>query len=178
MTSTLLSTESRVVIISDTHGYVHPQIRQLINQSDLVIHAGDIGDAGVLDSLYPDSGQIIAVRGNNDLPYLWPASQANRLTDIPVVNRVTVPGGIISVEHGDRFGYSPDHQALRSDHQESRMIVYGHTHRLVVDDDMEPWVVNPGAAGNSRNHGGASCLCLHASESSWTIEPFKFADQA
>ena len=32
-----------VVIISDTHGYLHPGIRDLINQSDLVVHAGDHG---------------------------------------------------------------------------------------------------------------------------------------
>lgn len=176
MTDLESSQTARVVIISDTHGYLHPEIRQLINRSDLVVHAGDIGDAAVLDGLFPDSGEVIAVRGNNDLPFLWPANQANRLHDIPLRNRVQVPGGIISVEHGDQYGYAPDHRAMRSDHIGARMIVYGHTHRMIIDDDESPWVVNPGAAGNSRTYGGASCLRLTASESHWNIESFKFPD--
>ena len=164
----------QVVIISDTHGHLHPEIRGLINQSDLVVHAGDIGDASVLDGLFPSSGEVVAVRGNNDLPFLWPASQANRLNDIPLHNEVSIPGGVISVEHGDRFGYAPDHQTLRVDHANSRLVVYGHTHRLVVDDAQEPWVVNPGAAGNSRTYGGSSCLTLQASEQQWEIQSHKF----
>ena len=170
------SASVNVVIISDTHGHLHPEIRNLVNQSDIVVHAGDIGDARVLDGLFPESGEVIAVRGNNDLPFLWPANQANRLTAIPLRNQVEVPGGIISIEHGDRFGYSPDHDKLRADHADSRMIVYGHTHRLVVDDEQNPWVVNPGAAGNSRTYGGSSCLFLIASESSWDVKAYKFPD--
>ena len=165
-----------VVIISDTHGFLHPEIRKLINQSDFVVHAGDIGDAAVIDSLFPNSGEVVAVRGNNDLPFLWPASQGNRLTEIPLTNQVSIPGGIISVEHGDRFGYAPDHQALRADHSEAKMVVYGHTHHLVIDDEEEPWVVNPGAAGNSRTYGGSSCLLLQASESDWSLKSLKFPD--
>ena len=167
---------TRIVIISDTHGYLHPEIHKLVNNSDLVVHAGDIGDARVIDSLFPDSGEVVAVRGNNDLPFLWPSNQSNRLSEIPLVNRVEVPGGVISVEHGDRFGYSPDHQALRSDHPDARLIVYGHTHHMVIDEEQEPWVVNPGAAGNSRTYGGSSCLVLQASESRWKLESFKFTD--
>ena len=79
MTSTVLDAVTRVVIISDTHGYLHPEIHQLINQSDLVIHAGDIGDARVIDSLFPASGEVVAVRGNNDLSFLWPATNRSQL---------------------------------------------------------------------------------------------------
>ena len=166
----------RVAIISDTHGYLHPEIRKLINQSDVVVHAGDIGDAAVLDGIFPNSGDIVAVRGNNDLPFLWPANQANRLGEIPLRNQITVPGGIISVEHGDRFGYSPNHAALRKDHADSRMLVYGHTHHMIIDDDQEPWVINPGAAGNSRTNGGPSCISLLASTDHWELQTFKFPD--
>ena len=166
----------QVIIISDTHGYLHPEIRKLVNQSDLVVHAGDIGDAAVIDSLFPASGDVIAVRGNNDLPFLWPANQANRLSDTPLKNQVQVPGGIISVEHGDKYGYSPNHRAMRSEHSGARLVVYGHTHRLVIDDDETPWVVNPGAAGNSRTYGGSSCLSLKATDTTWELQAHKFPD--
>jgi hypothetical protein len=58
------------------------------------------------------------------------------------------------------------------------MIVYGHTHKRITDQSAEPWVVNPGAAGNVRTKGGPSCLILHASENSWELETIVFADEA
>ena len=48
----------------------------------------------------------------------------------------------------------PDHTDLRWDHADARLIVYGHTHIRVVDQKEVPWVVNPGASGKVRNHGG------------------------
>ena len=48
----------------------------------------------------------------------------------------------------------PDLQALRAAHPQARGIVYGHTHRLLIDRSEEPWVLNPGAAGRIRNGSG------------------------
>ena len=45
-----------------------------------------------------------------------------------------------------------------------------------MDQEAEPWVVNPGASGKVRTHGGPSCLVLHASEDIWEIEAVLFED--
>lgn len=164
-----------VVIISDTHSHLDQRIADLIRQADIAVHAGDIGDSSVLDAMQPRSGRVIAVTGNNDHPVLWPPQQGERLEAIPEIAEIELPGGLLAVEHGDRHdSNAPDHQRLRDAHPRARVVVYGHTHRMLVDDSHEPWVVNPGAAGKTRTRGGASCLLLQASSYGWEIEQRRF----
>jgi putative phosphoesterase len=166
-----------VAIVSDTHGFLNSQIADVIRDADIAIHAGDIGDAKVLEAMQPRSGRVVAVAGNNDHPVLWPSTQLQQLELIPQKANIDLPGGNIAVEHGDRYNaHSPDHQSLRDAHPDSRLIVYGHTHKMIVDDESDPWVVNPGAAGNTRTKGGPSCLLLEASKDSWTIREFRFSE--
>lgn len=166
-----------VAIISDTHGDLDPRIKDLIKQSDIAVHAGDIGDASVLDAMQPKSGKVYAVQGNNDHPVLWPSSQSGTLKTIPEIAEVDLPGGRLSIEHGDRHNpVAPDHQALRNAFPESRLIVYGHTHKMIIDKETLPWVANPGAAGNTRTRGGPSCLILKITDGDWQLESIRFED--
>ena len=88
---------------------------------------------------------------------------------------MSLPGGSMVVEHGHAHGWSePDISKLRAAHPRARAFVYGHTHRLLMDREAEPWVLNPGAAGRIRNRGGPSCLVLHASMDAWRVQKFKF----
>ncbi len=170
-------TITTVAIVSDTHGQLDPRIAEIIKQSEIAIHAGDIGDASILEAMKPGSGQVFAVSGNNDHPVLWPASQSASLLAIPEIVDLELPGGRVSIEHGDRHDtIKPDHQSLRDAHPDSRLIIYGHTHKMVVDKQTIPWVANPGAAGNIRTRGGPSCLLLTASETDWEIESIRFED--
>ncbi len=52
-------------VISDTHGYLNPRVPELLRGVDHILHAGDIGDAGVIDEL-TSVAPVTAVRGNND----------------------------------------------------------------------------------------------------------------
>jgi len=88
---------------------------------------------------------------------------------------VELPGGILAVEHGHRHGFkAPDHQRLRAAHADARAVVYGHTHKQVVEQGSDPWILNPGAAGRERTNGGPACLILHAGEQAWRIETHRF----
>ena len=40
-----------VGVVSDTHGLIRPEALQLLRGSDVIIHCGDVGAPGVLDSL-------------------------------------------------------------------------------------------------------------------------------
>ena len=168
-----------VAIISDTHTVLDPRIAEVISRADIAIHAGDIGDAGVLTAMHPKTGRVIAVTGNNDHPLFWPADQCEVIESMPEIARFELPGGSVAIEHGHRHdSNSPCHQSLRKAHPDAKLVVYGHTHHQVIDDVSTPWVVNPGAAGVTRTHGGPSYLLLTASEQDWKIESFQFDDCA
>jgi putative phosphoesterase len=166
-----------VGILSDSHGYLDPRVAEAVNGCDYIIHAGDIFNAGVLDQLSPKK-QLVAVTGNNDIPAVWHPEEHDRVKQLPCKAELELPGGLIIIEHGHRLGNRPDHEQLRWDHAEARMIVYGHTHHRVVDKNEQPWVVNPGASGRVRTHGGPSCLVLHASDQDWRLETYQFPEDS
>lgn len=165
-----------VGILSDSHGFLDPRIAEVVNKCDYIIHAGDIFNAHVLEQLKPKN-ELIAVAGNNDYPAFWDETEADIVKALPKESELELPGGTIIIEHGHRLGNHPEHDEFRKDHTDARLVVYGHTHHRIVDQDTRPWVVNPGASGKVRNHGGPSCLVLHASEDEWKIDTVIFTEE-
>src|SRR5690606_5625861 len=55
----------RIGLISDTHGLLRPQAKSFLEGCDHIIHAGDIGNASILEELAAIA-PLSAVRGNND----------------------------------------------------------------------------------------------------------------
>lgn len=164
-----------ISVVADSHGPIDPRVLEVISESDVAIHAGDIMGASVLESMRPRSGMVIAVRGNNDSQTTWPSSQSERLKQIPDVATINCPGGVIVAEHGhsiDRI--EQNHYPLAYKYSQARAVVYGHTHVQRLDQDSLPWLVNPGAAGITRNNGGASCYLLRIEAQQWTMESYKF----
>ena len=172
-----ISETVKVGILSDTHGYLDQRIAEVIRDCDYAIHAGDIMGAHILEQLRPRH-DVIAVAGNNDLPGIWDRDQAEIVAALPKATELELPGGTVKIEHGHRLGGFPDHDQLRWDHAEVKLVVYGHTHKRIIDQAAEPWIVNPGAAGRERTKGGPSCLILHASEAEWTFETVLYEDLA
>jgi putative phosphoesterase len=56
---------SRIGVISDTHGVIHPAIADVFANVDHIIHAGDIGGEHVLNALNA-LAPVTSVDGNND----------------------------------------------------------------------------------------------------------------
>jgi hypothetical protein len=162
-----------VGILSDSHGFLDPRIAETVNQCDHIVHAGDIFNASVLQQLKPKKA-LIAVAGNNDYAGVWDDDEADVVNALPAYAELELPGGLLVIEHGHRLGNRPDHQQLRADHTSARLIVYGHTHHRALDQDIFPWVVNPGASGKVRTHGGPSCMVLHTSPDNWKIDTVVF----
>lgn len=169
----------KIGIVSDTHEELDDNIRAVISDCDIAIHAGDIGTSSVLEALQPKTGHVIAVAGNNDKPYLWDFKDWQLVKNLPHVQVLSVPGGKIAIEHGhEQDMHMPGHQDLRSAHPEARLVIYGHTHIQVLDkDEPSQYVLNPGAAGYTRNKGGPSCVVLTINDNDWDYEVFKFLDE-
>ena len=160
-----------VGILSDTHGSIERTLLRALECCDVVVHAGDILDPDILRQITPQSGHVLAVRGNNDTVDQWPAGTRHLLDALPETAHLFLPGGLLVIEHGHRtLPAHQRHQKLRLKHPTARAVVYGHTHRQLIDQEEPIWVLNPGAAGHVRTYGGAGCLILHASAEAWRIQ--------
>ena len=124
-------------LISDTHGLVRPGVFTALAGVELILHAGDVG-RGVLDELRAIA-PVLAVQGNTDPP---------GDPELPVSVDREFDGIRVHVSHGHELG-SPRPAALL-DRYDADVIVYGHTHRQLVQQAGKRWVVNPGAAGQRR----------------------------
>jgi len=170
-----LSDQACVVVglISDTHGFIDPTLLPVLAGTDVIIHAGDILDPKVLTEPAPRTGHVLAVRGNNDTVAQWPIGTEHLLFNLPLQCSLKLPGGLLITEHGHKVTPARErHPKLRRRHPEARAIVYGHTHRRIIDKTQLPWVLNPGAAGRIRAIGGPGCLLLTAQANGWSIETF------
>jgi uncharacterized protein len=130
----------RVGLISDTHGRLRPQVFSVFAGVDAILHAGDIGGLDILTELRTIA-PVYAVHGNTDGFDIRGVAPENVAVDLG--------GRRIVVAHGHLLG-SPTPANLRSAFPECDVIVYGHTHRPLIDDTRLPLVVNPGAAGAAR----------------------------
>ncbi|HKE49535.1 MAG TPA: metallophosphoesterase family protein [Rhodanobacteraceae bacterium] len=161
--------------MADTHGVLDERIAALARTCDVAVHAGDVGNASVMEALRAGGARVFVVRGNNDVASKWPRGERRELDALDDVAEVALPGGTLIATHGDRYTPSTRHARLRAAFPNARAVLYGHSHRLVVDDAATPWILNPGAAGRARTYGGPSCLVLHASKRGWRIEAHRFA---
>ena len=174
-----MSKSLRVVILSDTHGELDHRIAREAVDSDVIVHAGDIGRREVLDALKPGNGKLIAVRGNNDVRDKWQEADWGLLESLPWEARVALPGGDLVVVHGHRYGYpGRHHESMRHDYPDARLVVYGHSHLACSDQSAVPWILNPGAAGRVRTFGGPAFCILNASTDGWHIDARQFPDAA
>lgn len=131
----------RLGIISDTHGLLRPEVFEVFERVDHILHGGDVGGTQILAELEA-LAPVTAVYGNTDTGELR--------ARLPQVARVTLEDFDIVVTHGDQFG-SPTPDQLVQAFPEAHILVYGHTHRPLLElVDETVTVMNPGGAGPRR----------------------------
>jgi putative phosphoesterase len=128
-----------VGLVSDTHGLVRPGIAGIFAGVRMILHAGDVGGRAVLEALSAIA-PVEAVYGNVDDPH-DPSLRRERV--------VTIGGVTIHVSHGHELGSPTPDLVLARYHAD--VVVFGHTHRAVVERDAaRRLAINPGAAGPRR----------------------------
>ena len=133
----------RLGVISDTHGLLRPEVFEVFKQVDHILHAGDVGEPQILIELEAIA-PVTAVYGNVDPPELRSV--------LPQVAQLELDGFDIVVTHGDQFG-SPNPAKLHDAFPKAEIIVYGHTHKPLLElVDRTVTVMNPGGAGHPRFH--------------------------
>ncbi len=114
---------------------LRPEALEFLRGSDFIVHAGDIGDAEVLEKLRTVA-PVTAVRGNNDRDG-WARAIAE--TEVLRVDEVS-----IHVLHDlAQLDLDPAAAGLR-------VVVSGHSHRPRIEERGGVLYVNPGSCGPRR----------------------------
>lgn len=125
-------------LISDTHGLLRSEVFEALAGVDLILHAGDVGGHSILVELAAIA-PVRAVYGNTDTP--GDPSLARSVN-------LDVEGVSIHVSHGHELG-TPTPEKLLSRYS-ADVLVFGHTHKPLIERSGTRLVVNPGAAGPKR----------------------------
>jgi len=139
----------RVAIVADTHSHPHPRTTELLRaeRPAAILHAGDIGDLGVLDQL-AKIAPVIAVRGNID-------ERAPHLPDVVTINVCAGDQSALRllITHIAVYGAKlrADAAQLAARHS-ARIVVCGHSHVPFLGRDRGLTVFNPGSIGPRRMH--------------------------
>ncbi len=128
----------KILVFSDSHGIVAGMKAAigLYPEITYIIHLGDgEADVAALRRLYP-SYTIEAVRGNCDVQKALPAE----LT-------VEAGGQRIFATHGNCYGvkYGLDSLVAEGIQQKAGVILFGHTHRPLIERRDGILIVNPGS---------------------------------
>jgi uncharacterized protein len=131
----------RLGIISDTHGLLRPEVFDAFREVDHILHGGDIGEWDIMAELRVIA-PVTAVYGNTD--------DVEMRRRLPRVAHLELDGFDIVVTHGDQLG-APTPAKLHAEFPKAEIIVYGHTHRPLLElVDRTVTVMNPGGAGPRR----------------------------
>ena len=125
----------RIGVISDSHSLLRPEAIAALRGSDRVLHAGDVGDPGILDRLR-ELAPVTAVRGNVDRGP-WAAA-------LPETELVEIEGLSIYLIHDlGQLDLKPEAAGIR-------VVIYGHSHQPKIEEKNGVLFFNPGSAGPRR----------------------------
>jgi uncharacterized protein len=122
-------------VISDTHGLLRPAAIEALRGVEHILHAGDVGDASILDSLR-SLAPVTAIRGNIDV--------GGPCSHLPATEVVTLDGHTFYMLH--------DRQALDLDPAAAGFsaVISGHSHKPLIEWRHGVLYMNPGSAGPRR----------------------------
>ncbi len=154
----------RIVVLSDTHAprrwkSCPPAVAAQLRGADLILHAGDVCTATVLDEL-AQYAPVTAVVGNNDGPDVaaWGAAETASLT----------PAGLrVAMIHdsGPAAGRLP---RMRARFPAAELVVFGHSH--IPLDTTAQWpgadlrIFNPGSPTDRRRQARGTLGVLHVAD--------------
>ena len=139
---------ARLAVVADTHSHPHAQHAARITElaPDAILHAGDIGDAVVLDDLRA-LAPLHAVRGNID-------TKIRDVPDVMTIDLVRDAGDValrILLVHIAVYGPKLRAEIAKLARAEkASLVVCGHSHVPFIGIDKGITVFNPGSIGPRR----------------------------
>lgn len=125
----------RIAVLSDTHGLLRTELLPLLARADHVLHAGDVGDAAILEELRLIA-PVTAIRGNID--------RFGDCAQLPATEVIELGGCLIYLLHNlAELDLHPHAAGFR-------VVVYGHSHRPAIEHRDGVLYLNPGSVGPRR----------------------------
>ena len=124
----------KIGVISDTHGLLRPEAEKYLEGSNLIIHAGDIGNSAIINKLRKIA-TIYAIRGNVDKEK-W-ADEFPDTLELEILNKkIFIIHNIKEVNVSNEKNYD--------------IIISGHSHKPLIEKINGILYLNPGSAGKRR----------------------------
>ena len=124
----------KLAILSDTHGLLRPEVAEHLKTADAILHGGDVNKPGIVDQL-ERYAPLYVVRGNNDKE--WAEQIPHDLT-------VTLGGVTFYLVHNKK--------EVPADLTGVDAVVFGHSHKYLLEEKDGVLWLNPGSCGPRRFH--------------------------
>ena len=125
----------RIGVISDTHGLLRAEAITALDGSEHILHAGDVGDAGILDRLR-EIAPVTAIRGNIDRS--GPCSLLHDTEYVSVSDR-----NVYMLHDRHALDLDPGNAGIA-------VVISGHSHKPLIEWVKGVLYFNPGSAGPRR----------------------------
>ena len=124
----------KLILLSDTHGLLRPEVAEHLKTADAILHAGDINRQSIVDELRRYA-PLYVVRGNNDKE--WAEAIPHDLT-------VTLGGVTFYLVH--------NRKEIPADLPGVDVVVFGHSHKYGQEEKDGLLFLNHGSCGPRRFH--------------------------
>lgn len=150
----------RIAVLSDTHGLLRPEIKEVLATCELILHGGDINSQRILEELR-EIAPVYVVRGNNDKE--WAADLDNELD-------ITLFGLRIYMVHNKKH--------RKKDLSKTDLFIYGHSHKYEEKTVDGVLFFNPGSCGPRRFRQPVTMAVLEIEEETgvWQIQKIDLTD--
>jgi putative phosphoesterase len=136
----------RVGVISDTHGLLRPEALQALEGAEHILHAGDLGDPEILSALNRVA-PTTAIRGNID--------EGSACGHLPATELIELGGNSIYMLHDvKKLDLNPAAAGIAA-------VVFGHSHKPLLEWRRGVLFLNPGSAGPRRFQLPVTVAWLH-----------------
>lgn len=122
----------RIAVLADTHGLLRPEIAEILETCEVILHGGDLSSRKILDEL-ERIAPVYVVRGNNDKE--WAEGMAEELD-------ITLFGLRIYMIHNQKH--------RRKNLEGIDLFIYGHSHKYEQKTEEGVCFLNPGSCGPRR----------------------------
>ena len=142
----------KLAILSDTHGLLRPEVAEHLKTADAILHGGDVNKPGIVDQL-KQYAPLYVVRGNNDKE--WAEQIPHDLT-------ITLGGVTFYLVHNKK--------EVPADLTGIDAVVFGHSHKYLLEERDGVLWLNPGSCGPRRFHQEITMMMAEAENGTLQVE--------